>query len=350
MPPELHENLAVLVTAAVALALALILAPVQAPRSQLLIAGGAGLAGMVLIAAAPSLDIVILVMVALGVLQAGAGGRRDFAVRLRGPVVAAALVGLALFFAHVQGPAVMNRFAAVFLAAGLAAGIGLLPYIHELDPDEPAELSPFAWIGFVGPVLATAVVLRSRELLPVDAGGTFGVMLVGLGLLNAAWGSVASWLTRGGAAAWHYSFMADWGLVLCAFGLQVVDGQSAALLVLASILVGRLPLYLASREALVEKKPTERPVNLVVAAVLAGSAPFAGFAARVLIFRAASEIYWPLALVLAAGMLLWLPGALRLGQSLGQPRGRQAFGVGLVVMLNVALGIYPLPLFSMAGL
>jgi hypothetical protein len=349
MPPELHANLAVLLAAVVALALTLLLGPPTMSRSLLLVAAGAGFAGMVLIAAAPNLEIVILVLLALGILHAGAGGRRDFAVRIRGPVVATALVGLALFFAQVQGPQVLNRFAAVGLVAGLAAGVGLLPYIHELDAEEPAVLSPIAWIGFVGPVLATAVVLRARELLPVDAGGTFGAMLIGLGLLNVAWGSLASWRTEVGAAAWHYSFMADWGLVLCGFGLEVADGQSAALVVLLSILLGRLPLYVASRQALFEKKPTERPINLVVAAVLAGSAPFAGFAARVLLFRAATEIYWPLALVLAAGMLLWLPGALRLGQSLGQPRGRQAFGVGLVVTLNVAIGLYPLPLLSLAG-
>lgn len=349
MPPELHTNLAVLLAAAAGLALALLLSPPQMSRSLLLLSGGAGLAGMVLIAAAPTLDIVILVLLAMGVLHAGAGGQREFAVRLRGPVLAAAMMGLALFLANVQGPQVLDRFAAVGLAAGLAAGVGFLPYIHELDTDEPAVLSPIAWIGFVGPALAIAVVLRARDLLPVDAGGAFGAMLIGLGLLNVAWGGLASWRTSLGAAAWHYSFMADWGLVLCGLGLVVADGRSAALLVLVSILVGRLPLYIASRQALVEKKPTERPINLVVAAVLAGSAPFAGFAARVLLFRAATEIYWPLALLLALGMLLWLPGALRLGQSLGQPRGRQAFGVGLVVAINVALGLYPLPLLSLAG-
>jgi hypothetical protein len=346
MPSELHANLALLLAAVAALLLALVLRPPTMSRSLLVVSSAAGFAGMVLIAAAPNLEIVILVLLGIGVLHAGAGGTRDFAVRIRGPVVATSLVALALFFAHVQGPQVLNRFAAVGLVAGLAAGVGLLPYIHELDAEEPAVLSPIAWIGFVGPVLATAVVLRARELLPVDAGGTFGAMLIGLGLLNVAWGSLASWRTEVGAAAWHYSFMADWGLVLCGFGLEVADGQSAALIVLLSILLGRLPLYIASRQALVEKKPTERPINLVVAAVLAGSAPFA---ARVLLFRAATEIYWPLALVLAAGMLLWLPGALRLGQSLGQPRGRQAFGVGLVVTLNVAIGLYPLPFLSLAG-
>lgn len=350
MSPELHAGVALLVAAAAALGLALLLSPPRMSRSVLMVAGGTGLAGMALISVAPTLDLAVLVLIALGALHAVAGGRREFAVRLRGPVVAAALLALALYFARVQGPDVLARFAAVGFVAGLAAGVGLLPYIHELDPEEPAALSPIVWIGFVGPALAAAVLLRARELLSVDAGGTLGAMLIGLGLLNVAWGTVASWRTQVGAAAWHYSFMADWGLALCGFGLAVADGQSAAVLILVSILAGRLPLYLASRQALRERTPTERPVNLVVAAALAGSAPFAGFAARVLLFRAATQVYWPLALVLALGMLLWLPGALRLGQSLGLPRGRQAFGVGIVVAINVVLGLYPLPLLSLAGL
>jgi formate hydrogenlyase subunit 3/multisubunit Na+/H+ antiporter MnhD subunit len=95
---------------------------------------------------------------------------------------------------------------------------------------------------------------------------------------------------------------------------------------------------------------TDRPINLVVAAALAGSAPFAGFAARVLLLRAATQLFWPLALVLAVGMLLWLPGSLRLGRSVGLPRGRQAIGVVLVLALNAAAGLYPLPLLAAARL
>ena len=53
---------------------------------------------------------------------------------------------------------------------------------------------------------------------------------------------------------------------------------------------------------------------------------------------------------LAVVMLLWLPGSLRLGRSLGQPRGRQALGVALVLAVNVAAGLYPLPLLAAARL
>jgi len=83
---------------------------------------------------------------------------------------------------------------------------------------------------------------------------------------------------------------------------------------------------------------------------LAGSAPFAGFAARILLLRGATQLYWPLALVLAIAMLLWLPSSLRLGRSVGLPRGRRAVGVAVVLALNVAAGLYPLPILSAAHL
>ena len=73
-------------------------------------------------------------------------------------------------------------------------------------------------------------------------------------------------------------------------------------------------------------------------------------AARVLLLRGATQLFWPLALVLALGMLLWLPGSLRLGRSMGIPRGRRALGVALVVAVNVAVGLYPLPLLQAAHL
>ena len=339
-----------LIAAAVSLGLAVALAPPRVERATLLTWGLAGLAGMAAIAAAPSLDLIVLILLALALLQAGLAGRREFATRLRAPVLAVVLVGLAAAFARMQGPAQLDRFAAVGLVAGLVAGVGLLPYMHEFDPDEGVAASPIPWIAFVGPVLATAILVRAKDIVAPDAGGPFGAMLIGLGLINMLWGSVASWRTESGAAAWRYSFMADWGLALCGFGLAIADGQAAALLVLVSIVLSRLPLYLWSRQALREKAPTDRPINLLAAAMLAGSAPFAGFSARVLLLRGATQLYWPLALVLALGMLLWLPPSLRLGRSLGLPRGRQALGVGIVMAINVAIGLYPQPLLSLAGM
>lgn len=346
MQPEAVELLAL---AVLALAFAVVFSPATSSRA-LLVRGGAGLAGTAAIAASPTFDLDILALLALGVLQAATTREQAFAVRLRAPVVAAAFLALALVFARVAGPDALGRFAAVGLVAGLAAGVGLLPYLHRVDGDDALASSPVVWLAFIGPVLAAVIVAQAQTLLSVDAGGVFGAMLIGLGLLNVAWGGVAAWLTESDGAAWRYSFIADWGLVLCGFGLIVGDGQRGAILVLFSIVLGRLPLYVLSRRAVRDKASMQRPINIVVAAALAGSAPFAGFAARLLLLRAATQLFWPLALVLAAGMLLWLPGSVRLGRSLGAPKGREAVGVALVLAVNVAVGLYPLPLLLAARL
>ena len=344
MEPEL------LLAAAGALGLAVAFAPSRVPRARLLMWGLLGLAGMAAIVIAPSLDLVLLILLVLAVLQARLTAHRDVVVRLRAPALAVALLALGLAFERMQGPVVLERFGAVGMVAGLIAAIGLLPYAHEFDPEEPVVASPIPWMAFIGPVLAATVMSQSRQVIPADAQDAFGAMLIGLGLVNMLGGGIGSWRTEGDAAAWRYSFMADWGLVMSGFGLAITDGRSAALIVLISIVLGRLPLYLWSRQALREKVPTDRPINLVMAAVLAGSAPFAGFAARVLLLRGATQLYWPLALVLAAAMLLWLPGSLRLGRSMGVPRGRQAAGVAIVLVVNVLLGVYPQPVLTLAGL
>ena len=346
----LPESAEVVLFAALVLAFAILFAPTPAPRRSLVLRGGAGLAGTIAIAAVPTFELALLVLLGLGVLNASAAGRRSFAIRLRAPVLAVAVIALALVLARATGPEVLGRFAAVGLIAGVAAGVGLLPYLHPFEPDDAVTASPIAWMAFIGPALAVVVVAGTRGVIPPEAGGVFGAMLIGVGLLNVAWGGVAAWLTESTLAAWRYSFIADWGLALCGFGLTVVDGRRAALLVLFSIVLCRLPLYLASPPSPRARTVTERPVNLVVAAALAGSAPFAGFAARVLLLRGATQLYWPLGLVLAVGMLLWLPGSLRLGRSLGLPRGRQALGVAVVLALNVAVGLYPLPLLEAARL
>ncbi len=317
------ESAVLIGLAAAALAFAVIFTPVATSRRALLVKGGTGLVGSAAIASVPSFDLSLLILLSLGVLHAAIEGPRVFAVRLRAPVVAVATMAIALVFAHAQG---------------------------SDAPDEPMTSSPIPWIAFVGPVLGAVVVFRAQQLLGPDAGGVFGGMLIGLGLLNIAWGSVSAWLTESEVAAWRYSFVADWGLVLCGFGVTLADGGRAALLVLFSIVVGRLPLYIASRQALRDRSVAQRPINFLVAGALAGSAPFVGFVARILLLRAATQLYWPLALALAFGMLLWLPGSLRLGRSLAVPRGRQAIGVSLVLALNVAAGLYPLPILLAARL
>jgi hypothetical protein len=338
----------IVLAAAASLVLIVAFVP-RAERVGLLAWGVAGLVSMVAIAIAPSLDLVVLITLAIAMLHAALGGRRSLAARLRAPALAVALMGAGLVFARLEGPSILARLAAVGLAAGIAAALGLLPYIHEFDAEEPAPASPIVWIAFLGPVLGLAVVTRARDLIP-SAAAAFGALLIGLGLLNMLWGSLASWLTEKSMPAWHYSFMADWGLVLCAFGVQVADGQAAALLILIGILLSRLPLYLWCHQSLRERVQTDKPINLLAAAMLAGSAPFAGFAARVFLLRGATDIYWPLALVIGVGLLLWLPPSLRLGRSIGVPRGRQAVGAGIALAASVAIGLYPQPILSLAGL
>jgi len=339
-----------LVAAAGAVALMAGFAPPKTNRTTLLTQGVAAVVALGAVAIAPSLDLVILIVLALAGLQAVIGGLRPISVRLRAPAVACVLLAAGLAVTRFEGPSRLPALAAVLIAAGVAAAIGILPYIHEFDPEEWAAPSPIAWIGFLSPVVVVAVLSRVYALIPT-AGAQLGAMLIGLGLVNVIWGSVAAWRTVEGARAWHYSFMADWGLALCGFGMQVADGRSAALLVLTGILLGRLPLYTWSRPALAEQTTqTVRPVNLLAAAMLAGAAPFAGFAAKVILLRGATVLYWPLALVLAVGLLLWLPSSLRLGKSLGLPRGRQAVGVAVALMINAAIGLYPQPVLSLAGL
>jgi hypothetical protein len=349
-PNRTNVQAELLAAAAATLVLAVAFAPARVQRASLMTWGLAGWIGMVAIALAPSLDLVLLIVLVLAVLQARLASHRDFATRVRGPVLAVALLALGLAFERVDGPVILERFGAVGIVAGLVTAIGLFPYIHEFDPEESVVASPIPWIAFIGPLLAITVMSWAKQVVGAAAGDAFGAMLIALGLLNVAWGSLASWRTENDAAAWRYSFMADWGLALCGFGMAIADGMAAALVLLLSIVLGRLPLYLWSRQALREKRPADRPINLLVAAVLAGSAPFAGFAARVLLLRGATQLYWPLALVLALAMLLWLPGSLRLGRSMGMPRGRQAVGVAIVLALNVLLGVYPQPLLRLAGL
>jgi hypothetical protein len=340
---------AVLVAAAAALAFIVILAPARAERSTMLRWGLAGLAGMAAIAVAPSLDVAVIILLAMAVLQAAALGKRPYISRLRGPLLAVVLIGVALVFARAAGPPAMQRLAAVGIVTGLVAAIGAVPFVHEFDAEELTATSPIPWLVFVGPLVAIVVVARGRELIPAQV-DVLGALLIALGLLNIVFGSIAAWRVDGGAAAWRYLFMADWGLAMCGLGLGISDGLRAALLILVALLVVRLPLYLWSRQALRDNVQNDRPVNLLVAATLAGSAPFAGFPARVLLLKAATAMYWPLALVLAPLLLLWIPAGLRLGRTLGAPTGRQLLGVGIALAIGVALGVYPQPLLTLAGL
>jgi hypothetical protein len=340
---------AILIAATAALGILVVLPPPRADRSNLLRWGLGGLAGMTAMAAAPSLEVTVMILALLVVLQAAGTGRRSYIARVRAPALGVALLALGMALAAMQGPPVLTRLVVLCIVGGLAAALGVLPYIQEFDLEELTAASPIPWLAFVGPLLAVVVIARAGELVE-GAGAAFGALLIALGLLNIVVASIASWRTTSDAHAWRYSFIADWGLALCGFGLVLPDGAAAALLVLYSILLGRLPLYLWSRQSLREKATTDRPINFIVAAALAGSAPFAGFPARILLLRAATALYWPLALVLVLSFLLWLPGSLRLGRTMGAPTGRQFIGVAVALAISVAFGLFPRPLLALAGL
>jgi hypothetical protein len=346
----LPESLELLVLAAAGWVFALAFSSQVIARRALVVHGGAGLVAGVALALVPTLDLAALVVLVLGALDAAMGGRTTFAVRMRAPVLAAGLIALGLLLVRVEGPDLLGRFASVGLAAGLVAAIGLLPYIHPFEPDDSTPASPLVWMVVMGPVLAAVIVARAQSLLPVDAGEAFGAVLIGVGVLNMVWGALAAWLTSSDAHAWRYSFLADWGLVLCGFGLTLADGGRGALLVLFGLVTCRLPLSLLARVPSARQQPTEGPLNLLIAAALAGAAPFVGFAARVLLLRGATQLYWPLALALVISMLLWLPGSLRLGRGLGSIRGRRALAVAIVLAVNLVAGLYPQPLLEVAGL
>jgi len=340
-----------LLVSALALGLVVALAPPQADRVGLLAAGLAGLAGLAAVAAAPDVLAVGVVVALLAAGHAALPGRLPFPTRMRAPGLAVALLLAGALLQHAGDAPVFARLSALALVLALVAAAGLVPFLPELDPAEPASASPVAWTGFFGPALAVALVARIQPGLGNDGAPVYGALLVGLGVLNLAWGTLGAWLGEGDVAAWRYSFLADWGLALVGLGVLVPDGQAAAYLVLASVLLVRFPLYLWARPVLLGRaQPAMGPSNVLLAAALAGAAPFAGFSVRVLLLRAATEVYWPLALVLGLGMLVWLAHSFRLARTLGAPRGRAAVGVVLALGFSVLLGVAPAAFLTLGGL
>jgi len=332
----------VLVATFVAAGLVVLLVPPGADRLPVLLSVLAGLAAVAAVAVLTEPFEVALVVLVLAAVQAAVPALRSFSDRVRGPAFGALLIALGALLAAGAATPLLVRVAGLALVVGVTATIGVAPYLQSLDPREPAPASPIAWLGFVGPGLAVVLVTRFAGLLPADAAAAYGVLL-GLGIFNLALGAFGAWQSKAGADLWRYSFLADWGLVLVGFGLLSQTAAGGAYLLLLSILLLRLPLYLLARPALIKAKEvaTITPLTLLVAAALFGSAPFAGFPARLLIIRGATASPWPLTVLLVLAMLSWLPLSLRLAQTLGRPTGRLAVGVVIVLLLNLLLGLYP---------
>lgn len=342
---------ALLTAATIELAIVVALAPSGVDRPVLLASGLAGVAGLAALAAAPDPLFFALILLLLGAGHALLPGLSSLPTRLRGPAIAAFLMGLGTLLLRSGAPGAATRVGAMLLAVAVVAAVGVAPFLQDLDPNEPAAASSLAWFGFLGPVLAFAYLNRAITLVPPERLPIFSAVLVGLGLLNLFPALLGAWATPDQTRAWRYSFLADWGLALVGFGILLPDAGRAAYLLMLALLLVRLPLYLFARPVLRHGRPASLGVtNLVAGALLAGVPPFAGFAARTLLLKAAVQLYWPLAAVLALAMLLWMAHAFRLGSTLGRPTGRAAVGVGLALLLGLAIGVYPAPFLAAGGL
>ena len=343
-------ELTILVATFAAGAMAVLLVPPGAARLPMLWSVLAGLAAVMAVAVVvePLLVVLVVLLVACG--QAVLPALRPFAQRIRAPAFGALALGLGLILnAGVEAPP-LEKVAGLAICIGLIAIVGLAPYLQDLDPREPAPASPVAWLGFLGPAVAVAVAGRVTPQLTIDSGAAYTVVLLAFGIFNILLGVAGSLLSRSGARLWKYSFLGDWGLALVGFGLLTAGGSAAAYLFLLSILLVRLPLYLASRPALVQgQEGPLTPWRLVVAAALAGSAPFIGFPARLLLLRTATVVAWPLALVLVLAMLAWLPQSVRLARTVGRPTPLAMSVLGLAALASAAIGVYPAPLLRFLG-
>jgi hypothetical protein len=324
-------------------------------RRELLATGLAGLGAQAVLMALAQPLLVALALLLIGFAHATRPSPRSLAARARGPAFAALLLGLGWALLHSPGPTWLGRVSSLALALGLAAAAGVLPYLPDVDPAEPASSSYLVWTAFFGPALALVVGLPGPLLfgLNADEAAVFGSTLVGLGLINLGWGTIGAWRTASDRAAWRYSFLADWGLVLVGLGLFRTSGEAGAVLGLVSIVMIRLPLCLWARGVETGAdgaRSGSAPLRVVLLTVmLAGVAPFAGFPLRLLVLQAATQTAWPLAAALLLGMLLWIGHAARLARTVDPPRGWPAVGLWITMTLSVAIGLAPGVVRAMAG-
>lgn len=341
-----------LIGAAGAVLLTTGLAPHRIGRWELLGAGLGAVGAMAVLVAVNDPLAVALLLILVGFVWAARRGGRPLAIRVRGPAFAALLLGVGWTFHGTAGPVWLGRAAALCLALSLVAAAGLVPYLQDVDPDAPASYSYVAWTGFFAPALALTLPFRLLPALTPDQATVFGASLVGLGFLNLGWGVVGAWCTGTETEAWRCSFLADWGLVLVGTGLFQPEGFAAAYLALLSIVLVRLPLYLWARPALLrrESAAVRGSVSVLVVVLLAGAAPFSGFPVRLLLLQAATRTAWPLAVLLLAGMVLWIAHCLRLARTVGTDGGRSALGLGLTIVISLLLGVFSGTIRAAAGL
>jgi len=320
-------------------------------RLELLCVGLGGLGCQALLASVTDVPAVAALLVPIGFAAAARPGRHPLTVQIRGPVLAALLLGLGWTLLRSPGPSWLGRLGALGEALGLVAAGGLFPYLQDVGEEEPADASYLAWTGFLAPTLALALptrLLHSHALRP-DEGVVMGAVLLGLGLLNLTWGVVGAWRASSTVEAWRCSFLVDWGFALIGIGLLDRDGLAAAYLAMLAIVAVRTPLVVVAGMT-----PSiavgRRPLTLLLVVLLAGAAPFSGFPVRLLLLRAATQLAWPLAALLLVGMALATLHALRLARTVGVPRGHGAVGLAVVVVMSLALGLLPDVLRALGGM
>jgi hypothetical protein len=344
---------AMLGASVLALVMLVVLVPEPLDRLELLTSGLCFLGGLSVVAMAASALLVAILLLPLAAVLAARGGGRTFPERMRGPAVGVFLMGVGGVLVTAHDVYARGRLGVLGVVLGLLAMTGLVPFLRRIDPREPASVSGLAWPAFVAPTLAMVVLADIVPTLSAAQGVVYAILCIAFGLLNLWWGVLAAWRAPDALSAWRHSFIADWGMALTGMGVVLPDGigVDTAYLVLLSVLLVRLPLYVLARRAVTAgEPPANGPLNLLVGFALAGVAPFAGFAARVYLVRATTELSWPLAWFVVGALVLWLLHGFRLGRSLGRPTGRAAVGVAVVLAISLPLGTVPWLVLRAGGL
>ena len=328
------------------------LAFAMAPAGRRRVVAALGVAAVIaagVVAAAP-VSVLPALLLAAGGARALLSPGRPYADSMRVPAASALLLAVALLLEAAPPGPVAHRLGGALVALSFAAAAGAVPFLGPIDPGAGAESTATGWAAVVAPGIGIAFAARVLPSLPLDGGGLAAAVLVALGLVNVGWGAAGAMRASPPGRAWHLSFVADWGLVLVSVGLLLPVAGSAAYLLLVSTLVTRWPLCVwdTGRQVPVAVRPGT--AGLIMGAALAGAAPFAGFPARVLLLRAAMQVYWPLALVLALGLLLWIPHGFRLGAVASEVTGGRRTALLASIVLSVAVGIYPAAILAGGGL
>lgn len=336
----------------VSLALILVSTPLRLGEraSQIrvgLIATG-GLAGVSLAGDPRYAAIVVLLLVGLEAARGGA-----IRPRAREQAAGAFLLGIGTVLLGVPGSVVAENLGVLGVVLGLIAIAGLFPMVRQQTVRATATEGDLRWLALVSPILVLIVASQVLTTLPPSARLVYRALTISFGVLNLGWGVVGAWRAKGDLVAWRFLFLADWGLALIGLGSVVPDGSGmqGAFLILLQILLVRYPLHeLAQLRSAQAERPRAGGLSVVVGAVLCGLPPFAGFAARFYLLRAATEVGALLTVVLLLGLLLWVFISLRMGRALGVPRGRPAVGLGLVLGIALGLGVVPWLVLQTVGL